>query len=188
MRLRVELARARSAVGEGRPSTSLRRTRSGPPRQERGYGKLVDGRPCDHDGRACSLTVDPSRLLPRRVEEHAVAGPAADHAALDLLFLGIPDLDPHLAARLRVVRRHAGKGDVLLQLRRPEGRGGEADLLLRRLVGIEEGARRGLAPLDLDARSGYGASGSRPSPASAPACRRNSSASSGPRPSRCRPR
>src|SRR5690606_8596552 len=90
-------------------------------------------------------------LLSRRVEEHAVARPAFYLAALDLLLLGIPDLDPHLGARLGIGDRDLGKGDVLLQERRPHGRGGEPQLLGPFLVGIEEGARGGLATFDLDA-------------------------------------
>src|SRR5262249_37813113 len=86
-----------------------------------------------------------------RVEEHAVAGPAPDHAALDLLLLGVPNLDPHLPPRLGEGRRHSGEGDVLLQARRPEGGGGEAELLPSRPIGMEEGAGGGLAALDLDA-------------------------------------
>src|SRR5271163_1084386 len=97
-------------------------------------------------GRLCAMgpAGRPSLLLARRVEEHAVAGPAADHAALDLLFLRIPDLDPELLARGRVARRQAGKRDVLLHHRRPESRGGKPELLLAGLVGVEEGARRRL--------------------------------------------
>src|SRR5690242_3369990 len=98
------------------------------------------------DGRGCMKRA-PSRLLPRWVEEHAVAGPAADHAALDLLLLGIPDLDPHLPPRRGESGRHPGEGDVLLQARRPKGGGREAEFLLPRLIGIEEGAGRGLAAL-----------------------------------------
>src|SRR5262249_10535573 len=92
-----------------------------------------------------------SRLLPRRGEENAGADPAAHHAALDLRLLGIPDLDPHLPSQLGEARRHAGKAEILLQARRPHGRGGEPQLRLRRAIGVEEGTGRGLAALDLDA-------------------------------------
>src|ERR1043166_2037797 len=73
-----------------------------------------------------SLTGIRSLLLARRVEEHAVGGPAAHHLALDLLFFRIPDLHPHLASELGEGGRHLSEGDVLLQHRRPQGRGGEA--------------------------------------------------------------
>src|SRR6266404_6710335 len=92
-----------------------------------------------------------SLLLARRIEEHAIGGPAAHHAALYLLFLGVPDLDPHLATGLGEGRGHLGEGNVLFQSRRPEGRGREADLVLGGPIRIEEGAGRGLASLDLNA-------------------------------------